>query len=125
MFISNAYAAEAAVAAQGNALVGTLVQLGLIFLIFYFILIRPQQKKMREHAAMVDALKVGDKVLLTSGVYGKVSKLKDDKVSVEIAPNVEILIDRLTVGAVVNDAPKAIADTSKAERANKKVKKGK
>ena len=121
MFISNAFAAEAATAAQGGALGGMFVQLGLILLIFYFLLIRPQQKKMREHAAMVDALKVGDKVLLTSGIYGKISKIKDEKISVEIAPSVEILIDRMTVGAVVNDAPKAIVDASKANKANKKV----
>lgn len=125
MFINDAYAAEAAAAVQGTPLAGTLIQLALIFLIFYFVLIRPQYKKMREHAALVEALKVGDKVLLTSGIYGKISKIKEDKVYAEIAPNVEILIDRMTVGAVINDAPKAVVDGLKAEKANKKVKKGK
>ncbi len=125
MFINDAYAAETAAAVSGSPIAGTLIQLALIFLIFYFVLIRPQYKKMREHAAMVDALKVGDKVLLTSGIYGKISKIKDDKVYAEIAPNVEVLIDRMTVGAVINEAPKAVVEGSKAEKANKKVKKGK
>jgi len=106
MFINDAFAADAATAVQGGALGGTLVQLALILLIFYFFLIRPQQKKMREHAAMVNALKVGDNVLLSSGIYGKVSKIKDDKISVEIAPSVEILVDRMTIGAVVDDMAK-------------------
>ena len=123
MFINDAFAAEAAAAVQGNALGGTLIQLALILLIFYFLLIRPQQKKMREHAMMVAALKVGDKVLLTSGIYGKISKIKDDKVYAEIAPNVEVLIDRMTVGAVVNDEPKAVGAVQKAEK--KQTKKGK
>ena len=119
MFINDAFAAEAAAAVQGNALGGTLIQLALILLIFYFLLIRPQQKKMREHAMMVAA----DKVLLTSGIYGKISKIKDDKVYAEIAPNVEVLIDRMTVGAVVNDEPKAVGAVQKAEK--KQTKKGK
>ncbi len=124
MFINDAFAAEATTAVQGNALGGTLIQLALILLIFYFILIRPQQKKMREHAAMVEALKVGDKILLTSGIYGKISKIKDDKVYAEIAPNVEVLIDRMTVGAVLNDVPPTVIDGSKAVK-QIKSKKGK
>jgi len=124
MFINDAYAAEAAAAVQGSPLAGTLIQLALIFLIFYFVLIRPQYKKMREHAALVEALKVGDKVLLTSGIYGKISKIKEDKVYAEIAPNVEILIDRMTVGAVLNDVPQTVIDGSKAVK-QIKSKKGK
>lgn len=119
MFINNAYAATSA-AADTGALGGTLIQLALILLIFYFFLIRPQQKKIREHTAMVDALKVGDKVLLSSGIYGKISKIKDNKISVEIASGVDIVIDRMTVGAVVNDDEKsAVAATSKTQKSKK------
>ena len=74
MFINDAFAA-ATPAAETGTLGGTLVQLALILLIFYFFLIRPQQKKMREHAAMVEALKVGDKVKvrLVAIDHGKLS----------------------------------------------------
>lgn len=114
MFINNAFAATAATADAG-ALGGTLVQLALILLIFYLFLIRPQQKKMRAHAAMVNALKAGDKVLLSSGIYGKISKIKDDKIFLEVAPNVEIVVDHMTVGAVVSDEKKEIASAPKAK----------
>ncbi len=113
MFINNAFAATAEVAAQGNTVAGTLLQLGLILLIFYFFLIRPQRKRMVEHAAMVEALKVKDEVMLNSGIYGKVAKIKDDKISVEIAPNVEIWVDRMCIGALVTEPKKAIDSSSK------------
>lgn len=105
MFINNAYAATQATAEMGQ-LSGTLIQLALILLIFYLFLIRPQQKKIKEHSAMVNALKTGDKVLLSSGIYGTIKKIKDDKLTLEIAPNVEISVDKMTVGAIVYDDSK-------------------
>lgn len=102
MFINNAFAATTA-AAETGTVGGTLVQLALILLIFYFFLIRPQQKKMREHEAMVEGLKVGNKVMLGSGIYGKISAIKDDKLKLEIANGVEITVNRMTVGEVVSD----------------------
>ncbi|MBQ9270946.1 MAG: preprotein translocase subunit YajC [Alphaproteobacteria bacterium] len=102
MFIHNAYAATEA-ATEMSPLGGTFIQLALILLIFYFFLIRPQQKKIKEHSLMVNALKIGDKVLLSCGIYGKIKKIKDDKLTLEIAPNVEISVDKMTVGAVVDD----------------------
>lgn len=113
MLINNAFAATAEVAAQGSAVGGTLLQLALILLIFYFFLIRPQRKRMYEHTAMVEALKVKDEVILSSGIYGKVAKIKDEKIAVEIAPNVEIWVDRMYVGSLVTDSKKTVDSSSK------------
>ena len=119
MFINDAFAATTEAATQGSALSGTLIQLALILLIFYFFLIRPQQKKIREHSAMVDALKVGDRVLTGSGIYGKIAKIKDNEIALEIALGVEIAIDRMSVGGVVSQpgaTPKATAAKTKEKK---------
>ena len=74
-----------------------LIPLILIFVIFYFFLIRPQQKKVKEHKAMVEGLKRGDKVVTSGGITGRVERLIDnDKVEVEIAENVKVEIVRST-----------------------------
>lgn len=125
MFINNAFAATGNAVAETGTLGGTLIQLALILLIFYFFLIRPQQKKMREHAAMVDALKVGNKVMLGSGIYGKISAIKDDKLILEIADGVEITVDRMTVGALVTDEPETTKSTTKKATKHTENKKGK
>ena len=101
MFISEAFAAPAAAATGAGSMGGTLIQLALILLIFYFFLIRPQQKKIKAHADMVEALKVGDRVLTNGGVYGTVAKLNGIEVSLEIAPGVIIIVDRMSVSGVV------------------------
>ena len=73
------------------------VPLILIFVIFYFFLIRPQQKKVKEHKAMVESLKRGDKVITSGGITGTVERLIDnDKVEVEIAENVKVEIVKAT-----------------------------
>ena len=71
--------------------IGQFIPLILIFVIFYFFLIRPQQKKVKEHKAMVESLKRGDKVITSGGITGTVERLIDnDKVEVEIAENVKV-----------------------------------
>ena len=73
------------------------IPLILIFVIFYFFLIRPQQKKVKEHKAMVESLKRGDKVVTSGGITGRVERLIDnDKVEVEIAENVKVEIVKST-----------------------------
>ena len=73
------------------------IPLILIFVIFYFFLIRPQQKKVKEHKAMVEGLKRGDKVITSGGITGTVERLIDnDKVEVEIAENVKVEIVKAT-----------------------------
>ena len=77
--------------------IGQFIPLILIFVIFYFFLIRPQQKKVKEHKAMVENLKRGDKVITSGGITGTIDRLVDnDKVEVEIADNVTVEVVRGT-----------------------------
>ena len=77
--------------------IGQFIPLILIFVIFYFFLIRPQQKKVKEHKAMVENLKRGDKVITSGGITGRVERLIDnDTVEVEIADNVKVEIVKAT-----------------------------
>ena len=76
---------------------GQFIPLILIFVIFYFFLIRPQQKKVKEHKAMVEGLKRGDKVVTSGGITGTITRVVDnDKVEVEIADNVTVEVVRTT-----------------------------
>ena len=87
-----------------NSGIGQFIQLILIFVIFYFFLIRPQQKKVKEHKAMVESLKKGDKVVTSGGITGTISRVIDnDKVEVEIADNVTVEVVRGTgIQSLVN-----------------------
>ena len=77
--------------------IGQFIPLILIFVIFYFFLIRPQQKKVKEHKAMVEGLKRGDKVITSGGITGTIERVIDnDKVEVQIADNVKVEIVRAT-----------------------------
>ncbi|MDU8926404.1 preprotein translocase subunit YajC [Alisedimentitalea sp. MJ-SS2] len=81
----------------------SLLPLILIFGIMYFLLIRPQQKKMKEHQTMVEALRRGDQVITQGGIVGKVTKVKDDgEVMVEIADGVQIRVIKHTIAQVLN-----------------------
>ena len=84
--------------------IGQFIPLILLFVIFYFFLIRPQQKKVKEHKAMVERLKRGDKVVTSGGITGTVERLIDnDKVEVEIAENVKVEIVKSTgIQSLVN-----------------------
>jgi len=78
----------------------SLIPLLLIMVIFYFLLIRPQQKKVKEHRGLIESLKKGDKVMTGGGVYGKITNVKDDIVKVEIAEGVVIQVKRDTVASL-------------------------
>ena len=84
--------------------IGQFIPLILIFVIFYFFLIRPQQRKVKEHKAMVENLKKGDKVVTSGGITGTISRVIDnDKVEVEIADNVTVEVVRGTgIQSLVN-----------------------
>jgi preprotein translocase subunit YajC len=116
MWITPAYAQDAG--AAGVAM--QIMPLVLIFVVFYFLLIRPQQKKAKEHKAMLAALKRGDRVLTSGGIIASVVKVKEgtSEVEVEIAPNVRVTVIRDTISAVLNpnaaNDPKAVADAKKA-----------
>ncbi|MDT8327369.1 MAG: preprotein translocase subunit YajC [Roseovarius sp.] len=82
---------------------GQFIPLILIFAIMYFLLIRPQQKKLKEHKAMVDALRRGDQVVTQGGLIGKVHKVKDDnEVEVELAEGVKVRVVRSTIAQVLS-----------------------
>jgi len=76
---------------------GSLVPLILIMVIFYFLLIRPQQKRLKDHKNMVESLKKGDKIITGGGFYGTVTDVKEDELRVEIADGVRVRIKRDTV----------------------------
>jgi len=82
-----------------------LIMLLLIFAIMYFLLIRPQQKKLKEHAAMLAALRRGDQVITQGGIVGKIVKVKEDdsgEVEVEIAKDIRVRVVKSTIAAVIN-----------------------
>lgn len=82
---------------------GQFIPLILIFAIMYFLLIRPQQKKLKEHKAMVEALRRGDQVVTQGGLIGKVSKVKDEsEIEVELADGVKVRVVRATIAQVLS-----------------------
>ncbi len=99
-FISDAVAQSAAGAPPQGGLLSFL-PLILIFGVMYFLMIRPQQKKMKEHQAMVNALGKGDEVTTNGGILGKIVSLDDSFVTVEIAPNVTIKLQRVAISTVM------------------------
>jgi preprotein translocase subunit YajC len=101
VFISSAFAQTATGGAESSLF--SLLPLVLMFVVLYFIMIRPQMKRQKEHKAMIDALAKGDEVVTSGGVLGKVSKMGDTFVGIEIANGVEIQIQR---SAVVQVMPK-------------------
>ena len=105
MFISQAFAQSAPAAASGSteSSLLSLAPLVLMFVVLYFIMIRPQMKKQKEHKAMIDAIAKGDEVVIAGGVVGRISKLGDSYLGVEVAQNVELQVQR---GSVVQVLPK-------------------
>jgi len=81
----------------------------LIFVIMYFLMIRPQQKKVKEHRAMVDALRRGDQVVTAGGLIGKVVKVADGEAEVELAPNVKVRVVKSTITQVTSKTEPAQA----------------
>jgi preprotein translocase subunit YajC len=100
MFISPAYAQTAGGPGGGQAALMQFLPLVFIFVIFYFLMIRPQQRRMKEHRAMIDAVKKGDTVVTAGGLIGKVSRVQDNEVEVEVAPNVKVRVVKSTLSSV-------------------------
>ena len=98
--ISDAFA-EAAPAAQGGDPLSSLIFFGGFILIFYFILIRPQQKRAKEHRNLVAALSKGDEVVTNGGILGKVTEVGDEYISVELAENVNVRLQKQAVASVL------------------------
>ncbi|MBI5718932.1 MAG: preprotein translocase subunit YajC [Burkholderiales bacterium] len=95
MIISPAYAQAASGGAESSLV--SLLPLVLMFVVLYFIMIRPQMKKQKEHKAMVEAIAKGDEVVIAGGVLGRVAKLGDSYLHVEVANGVELQVQRASV----------------------------
>jgi preprotein translocase subunit YajC len=117
MFASPAYA-QAATDAGGSASLlagplGSILPILLLLPLFYFLLIRPQQKRLKQHQSMIAAVKRNDTVVLGNGIIGKVVRVEDQEVQVEIAPNTNVRVVKTMIGEVrtrgepvaANDAP--------------------
>ncbi len=103
MFISSAFAQTAAPAAGGDATSSlmSMLPLLLMFAVLYFVMIRPQMKRQKEHKNMLEALAKGDEVATAGGVLGRVTKLGDSMVGLEVAQGVEIQIQRSAIAQVL------------------------
>ena len=96
MLISPAYAQAPAAGAPGGDM-SFVIMMILMFVVLYFFMIRPQMKRQKELRQMVDALQKGDEVVAAGGVVGKITKLSDAYLSIEIAPNTEIVVQKAAV----------------------------
>ena len=99
MFISDAYAQTSSVLPGGDLM--AFLPMILIFVVFYFLLIRPQQQKAKEHRAMLGALQKGDEVITAGGVVGKLNKLSDQYATLEVAPSVEMNVQRSSIAQLL------------------------
>ena len=113
MFISPAYAQVSGAGGAGG--LEAMLPLVLIFVVFYFLLIRPQQKKMKDHRAMLSDVRRGDKIVTGGGIMGTVMKIDDDsQITVEIAKDVKVKVRRELISAVLNKTePLAANDSSR------------
>ena len=113
MFISSAFAQTAPAAAGGSDMLSSLtgmLPLVLMFVVLYFVMIRPQMKKQKEHRTMIDALAKGDEVATAGGLLGKVTKMGDSYLTLEVAPGMEVQLQR---SAIVQVLPKGAINTSR------------
>ena len=104
MFISSAYAQTPPAAAAGGDMFSSvtgMLPLVLMFVVLYFVMIRPQMKRQKEHKAMLEALAKGDEIVTAGGVAGKIAKMGDSYVGLEVAEGVEIQIQRSAIAQVL------------------------
>lgn len=121
MFISTAHAQATGGGVGGFDLI-TILPLVLIFVVFYFLLIRPQQRKVKEHKAMIGAVRRGDRVVTAGGIVGLVTKVLEgeDEVQVEIADGVRVRVVRSTISQVLAK-PGAAGETAKPRAVEKEA----
>jgi preprotein translocase subunit YajC len=99
--IPDAMAQTAGAAPAGGSPMGMFIMMGLFVVIFYFLLIRPQQKKQKEHQAMLTKLAAGDEVVTAGGILGRIVEIGDNFITLEIADNVRIKVQRFQVTTLV------------------------
>ena len=116
MFATPAYAQAAGTAPAGGGMTEMLIQFAPLIgleVMFYFLMIRPQQRRMKQHAAMIQAVKRGDTVVLNSGVKGKVVRVEDKEVGVEIAQGVTVKVVKSMISDVETRGSPAAANDAK------------
>lgn len=101
MFISEAFAQAPAATGSTESSLLSMLPLVLMFVVLYFVMIRPQMKRQKEHRAMIDALAKGDEVVTAGGLLGRVSKMGDSYLHVEVAQGVELQVQRSSVVQVL------------------------
>lgn len=99
--ISDAQAQATTAAADPTGGFSSIIMMALMFVVLYFLMIRPQQKRAKEHKALLEAITKGDEVVTQGGLAGTVVELRDSFVKVAIAPNVEVMVQRSSIGAVL------------------------
>lgn len=100
MWVSSAFAQGAASGPPGGEYF-QFILIGGMFVVLYFLMIRPQQKKMKDHQNLIKSLQKGDEVIAGGGILGKISKVDETYVSIEIAPNVEIKVQKPAIQTVL------------------------
>jgi len=100
VLISPAYAQAAGASSQGDLLT-TMLPMIAIFVVFYFLLIRPQQKKAKEQRTMLSALEKGNEVVTAGGIVGRITRISDQYITVEVAPGTEITLQRQAVAQLL------------------------
>ena len=121
-FVSVAYAQSAGEAASQSPFF-QFIPLVLILGVFWFLIIRPQQKKQKEHVSMVDSLRKGDKVITNGGIFGTIVKVGDDRITLEIASKVQIQIERQQVARMDKKIAKSKEDSDDDDTEEKEIKK--
>ena len=101
MLIANAYAQAGAEPGGLFGTIGGLLPIILMFVVFWFLMIRPQMKRAKEQKAMVGALAKGDEVVLSAGIIGRISKVGENYINVELATGVDIIVQKSAVGALL------------------------
>jgi len=91
----------------GGGMISTLIMFGAIFAIFYFMIIRPQQKKAKERQKLLDSLQKGDKVVTTGGIHGAIAGIDDKTVLLDVGNNVKMKVERSAIGQVVQNKGKS------------------
>ena len=88
----------------GSSMVSTLIMFGMIFVIFYFMILRPQQKRAKERTQMLESIKKGDKIITSGGMHGKVINVDEKTILIEASDNVKLKFDRSAINVIIREA---------------------
>ncbi|MFO7736450.1 MAG: preprotein translocase subunit YajC [bacterium] len=97
-------------ACGGDSIVSMILPFALIFGVFYFLVIRPQKNQQKKHEQMIESMRKGDDVVTNGGIYGKIERVLDDKLKLEVAPKVTITIKKSSVASVISGDSEPVED---------------